>query len=185
MFITMCVTASFPNSSYLHKGSVLQKQEKETLTLKHFFQIEIKIWVAKCLFWRNINKVFFWIHFQVGQDRQMYLRFFSCYFSLCWLKATLFRAIRFVSLWRLAKVRMTLACSCLMGHVCLVFKIIWRKKIQCENLFLSIMLWKCYSTCSMSQFWSLWNEIQSKQRCFEVDFICVFDYFFDVIVRTG
>ena len=50
MFITMCVTASFQNCSYLHKESVLQKQEKETLTLKHFFQIEIKIWVAKCLF---------------------------------------------------------------------------------------------------------------------------------------
>ena len=96
--------------------------------------------MAKCLFWRNINKVFFWIHFQVGQDRQMYLRFFSCYFSWCWLKATLFRAIRFVSLWRLAKVRMTLACSCLMGHVCLVFKIIWKKKFNAK-IFFWVLCW--------------------------------------------
>ena len=50
MFITMCVTASFQNCSYLHKESVLQKQEKETLTPKYFFRIETKIWVAKCLF---------------------------------------------------------------------------------------------------------------------------------------
>ena len=197
MFITMCVTASFQNCSYLHKESVLQKQEKETLTLKHFFQIEFKIWVAKCLFWRNLNKVFFGIHFQVGQDRQMYLRFFSCYVSWCWLKATLFRAIRFVSLWRLAKVRMTLACSCLMWHVCLVFKMIWKKQIQCEHLLLSIMLGKYYSACIMSQFWSLWNEIRSKQHCFDIEttskfrrrfdmrFRLLFRSRFDVVVPTG
>ena len=50
MFISMYVTASFPNCSYLHQKSVLQKKEKETLTPKYYFQIETKIWVAKCLF---------------------------------------------------------------------------------------------------------------------------------------
>ena len=134
--------------------------------------------------------MFFLNPFSSRTRPSMHLRFFSCYFSWCWLKVTFLRAIRFVSVWRLTKVKMTLACSCLMGRVCLVFKIVWKNKFK-ANIFYWVLCWRniippalCRNFDHFEMKFSR-NSIVStskQRRNFDVDSICVFDSFFEVVL---
>ena len=88
---------------------------------------------------------------------------------------------------------MTLACSCLMGRVCLVFKIVWKNKfnanifywVLCRGNIIPPALCRNFNHFEMKFSRNSVVSMSKQRRNFDVDSICVFDHFFDVVVPTG